>query len=320
MLSKIILHQVTSHKEFKLWLLSNPLYERVYNCLGKPKPFDVTLRDGLQGLSKEQQIKYHLLTKKNLYEVIIKDYCCDKIEVGSIVSEKVYPIFQDTLELLNYVENNIVKLTDNTPVNTIFNYILVPNSKYLSKIINTTFVNHFAFITSISNQFQMQNTKMTLEDSDKEIQNMLISLKDRDFTTVKLYVSCINECPIQGKLDNDFIVNRLLTLNELIQTFKIPVTICLSDTCGTLTAKELEYILLSFKLVKPSFSLHLHVIPGREKEVEKLIHKALDYGITEFDTSLLETGGCAKVIGIKPNLSYSLYYFSLMTYIEKHAK
>ena len=30
-------------------------YIDIYNLLGKPRPFDVTLRDGLQGLSKEEQ-------------------------------------------------------------------------------------------------------------------------------------------------------------------------------------------------------------------------------------------------------------------------
>jgi hypothetical protein len=274
------------------------------------------LRDGLQGLSKEQQIKYHLLTKKNLYEVIIKDYCCDKIEVGSIVSEKVYPIFQDTLELLNYVENNIVKLTDNTPVNTIFNYILVPNSKYLSKIINTTFVNHFAFITSISNQFQMQNTKMTLEDSDKEIQNMLISLKDRDFTTVKLYVSCINECPIEGKINNDLIINRLVNLNKMNIN-----TICLSDTCGTLLNEDFQYILNKcnyYGIPNEKISLHLHVKNEKKDEVEKIIFTALDHNITNFDVSILESGGCSITIDknkLVSNLSYDLYYKTCLKYI-----
>jgi pyruvate/oxaloacetate carboxyltransferase len=103
------------------------------------------------------------------------------------------------------------------------------------------------------------------------------------------------------------------------------VTICLSDTCGTLTAHEFEQIVSSFRLFKNRFislSLHLHVISDREKEIESIIHKALENGITEFDTSLLETGGCAKVIGtnnIKPNLSYPLYYHSLISFIKKRS-
>ena len=36
----------------------------LYNKLGSPKPFDVTLRDGLQSLSKENQKLYTLEKKK----------------------------------------------------------------------------------------------------------------------------------------------------------------------------------------------------------------------------------------------------------------
>jgi len=330
---KKILYQVTCHKEFKQWLLSNPNYEKVYEMLGQPKPFDVTLRDGLQGLSYEQQINYNLLTKENLYKFIIDNYCPNKIEIGSIVSEKVYPIFSDTLDLLYHVDcdlihQDIALCCEETKQNDkVSNYVLVPNSKYLNKIINNPFVNHFAFITSVSDNFQIENTKMTLRESDEDIKNMLISLsqksKENIIPSVKLYVSCINECPIKGKINNDFIVKRLLKLSNLINITHIPVTICLSDTCGTLTVDEFEYIIFSYRSLTTNniqFSLHLHVISDREKEVELIIHKALDYGITEFDTSHLETGGCAKVVNkndIKPNLSYLLYYHSLMSYIKK---
>ena len=40
---------------FRSWYLSNPTFQKIYYELGKPVPFDVTLRDGLQSLTKEDQ-------------------------------------------------------------------------------------------------------------------------------------------------------------------------------------------------------------------------------------------------------------------------
>jgi hypothetical protein len=134
---------------------------------------------------------------------------------------------------------------------------------------------------------------------------------------VKLYVSCINECPIEGKIDNDFIVNKLLMINKMNVD-----NICLSDTCGTLDVDDFEYIVDTcnfFGLPSSKLSLHFHVKNGREDIVEKIIHKALDRRIINFDVSLLETGGCSVTMNknqISPNLSYELYYKFLVNYIE----
>ena len=75
-----------------------------------------------------------------------------------------------------------------------------------------------------------------------------------------------------------------------------------------------------FGLPSNKLSLHLHVKNGREDIVEKIIHKALDRRIIDFDVSLLETGGCSVTMNknqIAPNLSYELYYKSLVNYIEE---
>jgi hypothetical protein len=294
--------------DFNKWLLSNPNYYYIYCQLGKPKPFDVTLRDGLQGLPLEQQVKYNLNTKTTIYNEL-KSCELENIEIGSIVSDKIYPIFSDTLSFFSLVNTP----TSILPIN---NYILIPNFNKYNKVCKTSQIKHFSLLSSVSNTFQLSNTHMTLQQSDEDISNIL--KQDLMNSTFKLYVSCIKECPIEGIINNDFIVNRLLKLNK----FNVN-KLCLSDTCGSLIANDLEYIITTcykFGMVPSNFSLHLHVKPNRETEVEQLIHKALDLHIIDFDVSFLETGGCAKVLGnnnIKPNLSYELYYNSLKSYIIK---
>jgi len=98
-----------------------------------------------------------------------------------------------------------------------------------------------------------------------------------------------------------------------------PDILCLSDTCVTLTVKDIEYILLNLTKEKyKNISLNLHVKLGKEDEVEEIIHTAIDFGITSFDVSAIETGGCSVTMNhcnLAPNLSYELFYKSLATYL-----
>ena len=307
--------------DFKKILKTNPDFSKFYYFLGEPKPFDVTLRDGLQSLSIEEQKKYTFKEKLDLYHRINFNYTPKNIEIGSIVSEKVLPVFKDSIKLFQNIksyENDIYKLSASLSPKP---FILVPNSKQLKKVINNTDMNHFAFITSVSEKFQLKNTKQTLDESYSDIYEMMYSFEENKYRQkipfVKLYVSCINECPISGKIDNHFIVNKLLMINKMNVD-----NICLSDTCGTLEVEDFEYIVDTckfFGLPSNKLSLHLHVKNGREDIVEKIIHKALERRILDFDVSLLETGGCSVTMNknqIAPNLSYELYYKSLVNYIE----
>ena len=302
---------------FRNWCLSNSKYEKTYIEIGQPVPFDVTLRDGIQALPKDKQNILTTNDKLKMYYNIIFNQKPLNIEIGSIVSEKVLPVFKDTIEVFNKITSYHKDPLDEIPNK----YMLVPNITNLKNVIDNPIINHFSFITSTSNSFQLKNTKMNLEESDNDIYLMLHELDNSKYRIldpcVKLYVSCINECPIEGKLDNDVIINRLIKLNNM----KVN-NICLSDTCGTLSIDDFEYIVNScnyYDLIPTNkFSLHLHVKKGREDEVEKIIHKALDYKIINFDVSTLDSGGCSVTMNkdmIAPNLSYELYYKSLCNYI-----
>jgi hydroxymethylglutaryl-CoA lyase len=204
----------------------------------------------------------------------------------------------------------------NNKMNIYNHYVLVPNLAYLIKAINIGFKN-FCFITSVSNSFQIKNTRMSLEENYKNINTMFSFLHNsqlKDYN-IKLYVSCITKCPIEGNIRIHNIVDNLIKLNKLK-----PNTLCLSDTCGELETLELDYILRELKLNKiniSNISLHLHVKQERELEIEKLFHLALDHGIEEFDVSAINTGGCSVTMNknqLIPNLSYEQYYKFLSSY------
>jgi len=304
---------------FSKWCLSRYKYSKFYNDLGKPKPFDVSLRDGLQALTNEEQEKLTTFDKLIIYNNIISIHNPRNIETGSIVSEKVFPIFKDTIEISELLYDLQLK-EKKEKIKNIF--VVVPNKEKLKSVINNPKIKNFSFITSVSNSFQIKNTKMNLEESDKDIYEMLYELDNnqcrRKKSFIKLYVSCINECPIEGKIDNDFIVYRILQLNKMNVD-----SICLSDTCGSLTEEDFEYIIdtcIIFGIPLSKISLHLHVRKEREREIEKIIHKALERKIINFDVSYLESGGCSVTMdkkNLSSNLSYELYYKSLFNYIIK---
>jgi hydroxymethylglutaryl-CoA lyase len=290
------------------------------------RPFDVTLRDGLQTLSNEEQQYFTTLEKIKLYNKINREHNPINLEIGSNVNYKLFPIFKDTKELYKNVELN--KMIYEKEVN---NYILVPSHNKLIDVLLYGATN-FSFITSVSNSFQLKNTNMNLERNFENL-NLMMNILDKfnarnlDIFTekpkykVKLYISCITECPIEGKLPLQFIVNKILLLEKL--NFN---TICLSDTCGTMTKDE--FIFIMDKLIENGvnirkISLHLHIHPSREDEIEEIVHIALDYGIIEFDVSYLKYGGCVMTLDKNktyPNMNYDQFYKFITNYMAKTQK
>jgi isopropylmalate/homocitrate/citramalate synthase len=304
------------------------------NKLKKVRAFDVTLRDGLQGLSKEEQLNMKTLDKIRLYFLIKQKHQPLNMEIGSIISSKIFPVFQDSSIVHNYIQYSLLDETAYSLSNKnnhieyslsekkelmSNNYILIPDQIKFQHINKFIGLRCFSFITSVSESFQMKNTKMSLTTTFQQINNMIHNLETTGKNhKTKVYVSCINECPIEGKIPLLNIVSELFVLS----TMNID-RICLSDTCGTLTKEIFVDIIENTKKLGINtkiFSLHLHVKPERETEVQEIVHTALDYGIEEFDVSYLKTGGCSLTIDkseLAPNMSYEQYYKFLTNYLLK---
>jgi isopropylmalate/homocitrate/citramalate synthase len=301
-----------SYRIFLSTIKSNNNWLKIYQGLNCPRPFDVSLRDGLQTANPEY---YPLLKKRDIYhEIVFNDYP-RAIEIGSVVSEKVFPIFKDSVQLCD----EAIEYQTGNKENKSDIYLLVPNKEKLSRLLEISKCANFSLISSVSNIFQRRNINKTLDETKENINEMLEIIKNKKVldSKVKLYVSCINECPLSGKVDKDFIVKELLYYNALSVD-----EICLSDTCGTLEVNEFEYIVDTckyFGIPMSKFSLHLHVKQNRQKAIERLMYSALDRKIINFDVSMINGGGCSvtmKADEMSPNLSYSLYYNTLFEYIK----
>jgi len=258
------------------------------------KFFDVTLRDGLQ-TSKNI---YTLNEKKQLLHYIMDNYNPLHVEVGSIVSNKVLPQMKYSQELYNYAIEKYPKSNF---------YMLIPNIKYLKEGVKNG-VENFSFITSVSDEFQKKNTKMDLCQTKNELKNMNTYVDTNCNNPIKkLYVSCINECPIVGKIENIRIVEQILYYKYNYNFDNI----CLSDTCGTLSYDDMKKIIetsLSYGMSPEQLSIHLHLGNNDKEKIKKMINFLFYCKINIFDVSTLEnSGGCSVTIHqgkTRRNLTY----------------
>jgi hydroxymethylglutaryl-CoA lyase len=256
--------------------------------------FDVTLRDSLQCLDKI----YTLSEKKVLLHNILRKNNIDSIEIGSFVSPKILPQLENTDHLFNYANS----LSHNKKL-----FVLTPNNYAVKKALNIG-INNFSLITSVSDNFQKKNINKTLNETKQNLDKMLKLINDKN---IKLYISCVNECPFSGKINNEFILNEI---TEYYYKYNFINNICLSDTCGSLEFNNFKDIIdgmikRGFDLTR--FSLHLHQNMNSPETTYNIILYALKNKITLFDVSILNSGGCSVTIknnnDLHANLNYSFF-------------
>lgn len=255
--------------------------------------FDVSMRDGLQ------TYKYVMPTnkKKLLVDQLIEQRKPKIIEIGSIVSEKVLPQFYDSIPLHDWVTKNYPNIQF---------YVLTPNVKAVEIAIQNN-MNNLSFITSVSTAFQEKNIKKTLVKTKEQLRQMYDISQESDniVNNIKLYISCVNECPISGFIDKDFIVDEI---ERYYYEYPNITNICLSDTCGTLSYYNFKYILdkLNGRVPFDNLSLHLHY--SNKHDIDSILRYAYNHGLNRFDVSYLEnSGGCSVTIDsgkTNANLSY----------------
>jgi len=277
----------------------------LYNHIS-PILFDVSLRDGIQGAPVAS---WPTAKKLTAFDKLTQTYCPQSIEVGSICSYKLLPIMADTKEIYAYA----------TAKSTQKAYVLIPSISKLPTALKYG-MHNLSFITSVSEQFQLKNTNMSLLDVKTEFSRLFTILNKEpnpEQFVKKLYISCIAECPIVGKLDNDMVINEILYYSRFAFD-----EFCLSDTCGTLQYDDFQYIvetLVVFGIPLSAISLHLHVPANKLENLEHILRFCFRKGIRRFDVSTIETGGCAVTMDhsrLLPNLSYEQFYQILDKHIN----
>ena len=288
-------------------------HSEVYNRIA-PILFDVSLRDGIQGANPGD---WPTIRKREVFNTIVSHYQPQSIEIGSLCSYKILPILADTQELYTHTMSTFKWENKETTHNV---YVLIPTISKLQTAIDCD-MKHLSFITSVSNIFQLKNTNMSLPDVKANFTQMF-EILDKQYRNnryiKKLYISCINECPISGKLDNDFVISEILGYNTKFSFDEL----CLSDTCGTLSYEDFMYIVDTihlFGVPLSMISLHLHVSKTNLENLEHILRYCFRKGIRKFDVSMIETGGCSVTMNretLLANMTYEQFYHILYKHID----
>tara|TARA_B100000902_G_C27315265_1_gene920919 strand:+ start:3520 stop:4428 length:909 start_codon:yes stop_codon:yes gene_type:complete len=254
---------------------------------------DVTVRDGLQSYNKNLNARDRSTIVDYISELGISD-----IEVGSLVSDKIIPQMSNSIDVFKLCINK----------NPNLNYhMLVANNNKINDIIDNK-IKHISFITSPSESFNKKNINCSVEDSIKNINNMIDKINYESY--IKVYFSCIGGCPYEGEVPLYKIIYTLSQFNKP----KIN-ELCLSDTLGTLKYEYLDYLLKNMDQdIINKLSIHLHQIQG-SNEWKKIVDLCLEYDIRSFDTSLLNLGGCPAAFS-KEKKSGNLNLFDFVDYLD----
>jgi len=284
------------------------------SSLRKTMPYikfcDISMRDGLQSLPDTYTLKH----KKIMLDRIIDTYKPESLEIGSLSSVKTVPQMKDSHEL--YKHANQYYIQKNNVYNPLFYLLVPPTEKYLEMAKNLN-VKNISIMTSVSNKFQEKNARLSLRETKNNIINALNkpnSLNNK-FNNVKVYMNCISDCPISGKIDNDVIINELY---EYLNIDNID-EVCITDTCGTISFSNfkhiIDYLSIDMKSNLSKVSLHLHCNDNLNYyTINNIIKYAIQNKIYKFDISCLDEGGYSVTMNnnyLNNNLRYERFYESL---------
>ena len=246
----------------------------------KIKIFEMGPRDGLQSIkeiiSSEKKIQLiNLLQSTGLMD----------IEVGSFVSPKWVPQMADSKIVYESIEKR-----ENINLS-----VLVPNIKgYLQA--RELEVNEVAVFTSATEGFSKKNINCSIDESIERFK-VIISESQIDNAKVRGYISCIYKCPVDGFVKPDIVYRVVDKLLE-IGCYEIS----LGDTLGIGTPRQTEELLslLVKKINEKYLACHFHDTYG---QALANILKALEFGITTFDSSVSGLGGCPYARGATGNVA-----------------
>ena len=212
---------------------------------------------------------------KPIFHILQSQSPCS-IEVGNIDDLNTY--------ILHTYASNILK--NNPKFSTKKIFVGVNSVESLQQAIHYE-CKQFSFYTSVSPKYNAYQTGKTMYETKYLLyKSMELLQKQSHYNEYikKLYISCINHCPITGKIDNDYILRQILEYNKNYDIDEI----CLSDNIGIISPRDLKYIIKTlpiFGLPLSKISLQLYVSPSNNDYIEDCIRVGIRNGITKYNVS-----------------------------------
>lgn len=240
---------------------------------------EVGPRDGLQNENLlSTQVKVELINQ--LSKTGIKH-----IEAGAFVSPKWVPQMADSYQVFEQI---------NRSPDIIYS-ALTPNLKGLESAISAN-ADHIAIFTSCSESFSQHNINCSI---DKSISRFMpvIDLARQHQIPVRGYLSCVIDCPYEGKTSP----NQVSAISrQLIDMGCYEVS--LGDTIGTGTpirvARMIEEVTNHVRTSQ--LAVHFHNTWG---QALANIYQSLQMGVSVIDSSVAGLGGCPYAPGASGNVA-----------------
>ena len=242
--------------------------------------FEVGPRDGLQNIKNEIPIN-----KKIELINILSTTGIEKIECGSFVSAKWVPQMWGTNEIFEEImRGDGVKYT-----------ALTPNLKGFENALQAK-VDEVAVFAAASETFSQKNVNCSIDESLARFRDLFKKASEKK-VPVRGYVSCIVECPYEGKISPESV---LKVASQLLDMGCYEVS--LGDTIGKGTPKTIEELLkvLCTEINQKKLAGHFH---DTSDTAIRNVESGLKYGLSTFDSAVGGLGGCPYAPGAKGNLN-----------------
>ncbi len=242
--------------------------------------FEVGPRDGLQNIKNEIPIN-----KKIELIDILSTTGIEKIECGSFVSAKWVPQMRGTNEIFEKIIRGAgVKYT-----------ALTPNLKGFENALHAK-VDEVAVFAAASETFSQKNVNCSIDESLTRFRDLFKKASEKK-VPVRGYVSCIVECPYEGKISPESV---LKVTSQLLDMGCYEVS--LGDTIGRGTPKTIEELLkvLCSETNQKKLAGHFH---DTSNTAIRNVEIGLKYGLSTFDSAVGGLGGCPYAPGAKGNLN-----------------
>ncbi len=242
--------------------------------------FEVGPRDGLQNEAS-------LISTSDKIQLVDKLSDCgfDRIEVTSFVSPKWVPQMADAAEVLAGIKR----------ANGVSYAALTPNLKGFERAQKAK-ADEIAIFGSASEGFSQKNINCSIAESLDRFRPIADAALAAGIP-VRGYVSCVIECPYDGKVAPHAVANVAASLRDM-GCYEIS----LGDTIGAGTGDTISAMLREVSQVVPVEELagHFHDTGG---QALGNIDASLAHGIRVFDTAVGGLGGCPYAPGAKGNVA-----------------
>lgn len=239
---------------------------------------EVAPRDGLQSLRDEVPTDVKVRFVEMLAEAGYRE-----IEVTSFVSPKWVPQLADAEQVLARIARR----------EGVVYSALVPNEKGLERALACG-VRKVAVFTSASEGFARRNINASVAESIERFAPVVRSAHAAG-VRVRGYVSCIVECPFDGRVAPAAVREACARLVELGVD-----ELDLGETIGVAVPDEIARVIEACAAVRPvgEIVLHLHDTRGTALACAA---RALELGVRRFDGSAGGLGGCPYAPGAAGN-------------------